>query len=120
MKRRRFIAASISFGAAPLLAQPPAGETKKPDEIKWTWHDPQTWGAEGRAWPDQKRLRYYDRLPSSAEGKVTNAVWGLSRHSAGMAVRFKTDSPQIRVRYKLLLPEIAKPHMPATGASGVD
>jgi len=118
MHRRHFIAASFSFGTATLLGQTPEGE-KKP-EPKMTWHDPQQWGLEGRAWPDQQRLRYYDRLPASAEGKVTKAVWGLSRESAGMAVRFKSTSSTIQVRYKLVSPELAKPHIPATGASGVD
>ena len=120
MRRRHFIAASFSFGAGRLLAQAPATDAKKPAEPKIDWHDPQGWGVEGRAWEDQKRLRWYDRLPAAAEATVTKAVWGLSRHSAGMAVRFRTDSPVIRVKYKLRLTKLAMPHMPATGASGVD
>lgn len=120
MHRRHFIAASLSFGAGQLLAQAPATDAKKPAGHQMDWHDPQGWGIEGRAWEDQTRLRWYDRMPAAAEAKVTKAVWGLSRHSAGMAVRFRTDSPVIQVRYKLMLPELAKPHIPATSASGVD
>lgn len=84
------------------------------------WHDVTTWGVEGRILPDQKRLRWFDRLPASAEGQVTPAVWSLSRDSAGMVVRFKTNAEAISVHYKLSKPGIGMPHMPATGVSGVD
>jgi len=55
------------------------------------WHDVTKWGLEGRAWTEMERLRYFDRLPAEAEKTVTPAVWKLSRDSAGMMVRFKTD-----------------------------
>jgi hypothetical protein len=84
------------------------------------WHDVTQWGVEGRILPEQKRLRWFDRLPASAEGKVTSAVWNLSRDSAGMMVRFKTDAEAISVHYKLSKDRLGQPHMPATGVSGVD
>jgi hypothetical protein len=84
------------------------------------WHDVSTWGVEGRILPEQTRLRWYDRLPSSAEGKVTPNVWNLSRDSAGMMARFTTDSPTIHIHYELRSDRLAMPHMPATGVSGVD
>jgi hypothetical protein len=59
------------------------------------WHDVTTWGVEGRILPDQERLRWFDRLPASAEKTVTPAVWNLSRDSAGMMVRFKTNATEI-------------------------
>jgi len=64
--------------------------------------------------------RFYDRLPAKAEGVVRDAVWNLSRDSAGMLVRFETDSPEIHVQYHLYRERLAMPHMPATGVSGVD
>ncbi|MHC2066459.1 SGNH/GDSL hydrolase family protein [Bremerella sp. T1] len=85
-----------------------------------TWHDVTTWGVEGRILPDQERARWFDRLPASAEGKVTPAVWSLSRDSAGMVVRFKSDATDFWIDYKLKDGGIAMPHMPATGVSGVD
>ena len=84
------------------------------------WYDVARWGVEGRILPEAERKRWFDRLPGAADGKVTNAVWNLSRHSAGMMVRFKTDATAIHVHYKLLNPNLAMPHMPATGVSGVD
>jgi lysophospholipase L1-like esterase len=76
------------------------------------------WGVEGKGWSET--TRYYDRLPSKAEGVVPGVVWNLSRHSAGMAVLFETDADKIQAHYRLLSDELAMPHMPATGVSGVD
>jgi hypothetical protein len=78
------------------------------------------WGVEGRGWADMDRSRWFDRFPAAAEGKVTAPVWGLSRDSAGMMVRFKTDATSISAHYLLRSDRIAMPHMPATGVSGVD
>jgi len=82
------------------------------------WYDVRDWGVEGRGWSDTER--YFDRLPAKAKGVVRGPVWSLSRHSAGMCVRFVTDSTRISVRYKLLSASLAIPHMPATGVSGMD
>jgi hypothetical protein len=84
------------------------------------WHDVTEWGIEGRILPDQDRKLWFDRLPSSAEGKVTDAVWNLSRDSAGMMARFKTSSSAISVHYKVRKSQLGMPHMPATGVSGID
>lgn len=82
------------------------------------WYDASLWGVEGKGWSDT--ARYYDRLPARAEGKVRPPVWSLSRHSAGMLVRFETDAANLHARYELLSPNLAMPHMPATGVSGLD
>ncbi len=63
---------------------------------------------------------FYDRLPASSEGVVRDAVWGLSRHTAGLMIRFRTNSPAIQVRYGVTSDRHGMPHMPATGVSGVD
>ena len=82
------------------------------------WYNAKDIGLEGKGWTDTKR--YFDRLPRKAEGIVRDPVWDLSRHSAGMCLRFETDSPNIYVRYKLHLESLSMFHMPATGVSGVD
>lgn len=84
------------------------------------WYDVTQWGVEGRILPDQERQQWFDRLPASAQQSVTKNVWNLSRDSAGMMVRFKTDSQSIHVHYKLKNKRLAMAHMPATGVSGVD
>ena len=84
------------------------------------WHDVTQWGVEGRAWPEAERQRWFDRLPASAQGKVTDKVWDLSRDSAGMMVRFKTDATTIWAEYLLRSERMAGPNMTAIGASGLD
>jgi lysophospholipase L1-like esterase len=73
---------------------------------------------EGQAWPKEVK-DYYDRLPASAENVVRKPVWELSKNSAGLKVRFRTNSPEIIVRYAVT-GGLQMPHMPATGVSGVD
>lgn len=100
--------------AAPAVKNTPA----VPADARW--HDVTTWGVEGRGWGDQERKRWFDRFPAKAEGRVTDAVWNLSRDSAGMIARFKTDAREIYARYTLSKKQVGLPHMPATGVSGLD
>lgn len=82
------------------------------------WYDVRQLGIEGQGWTETKAL--YDRLPAKAEGKVREAVWNLSRDSAGMAVRFVTEATTIHARWTLTKANLAMPHMAATGVSGLD
>lgn len=82
------------------------------------WHDVRDWGIEGRGFADTQSP--FDRLPARAKGVVREPVWNLSRHSAGMSVRFRTNATSISVEYILTGDSLAMPHMPATGVSGVD
>lgn len=82
------------------------------------WFDVRDWGVEGRGFQDTES--YFDRLPGRAKGVVRDAVWGLSRHSAGMQVRFRTDATAIHADYAVTSANLAMPHMPATGVSGLD
>ncbi len=98
----------------------PAMDVNKSAAANLKWFDVSEIGVEGRILPEQERARWYDRLPASAESKVTSNVWNLSRDSAGMMVRFVTDSPSIHVHYKLRKSNLGMPHMPPTGVSGID
>ena len=91
----------------------------RPDE-KISWHDVRETDLEGRAFPDAERKSYFDRLPAEADGKVTPTVWGLSRDSVGQMFRFRTDATMIYAHYKVTKAQLAMPHMPATGVSGLD
>lgn len=82
------------------------------------WYSIRHLEVEGKGWTDTKAP--FDRLPAKAEGVVRDAVWKLSRNSAGMCVRFTTDSPWVQVRWTLTGASLAMSHMPATGVSGVD
>lgn len=82
------------------------------------WYEIELLSIEGRGWTETKAK--YDRLPEKAEGVVRAPVWSLSRHSAGIAVRFKTDATTIRAKWNVTSSSLAMPHMPATGVSGLD
>ena len=82
------------------------------------WFDVRQLGVEGQGWTANKSP--YDRLPAKAEGKVREAVWGLSRDSAGMCVRFVTEATTIHARWTLTKAKLEMPHMAATGVSGLD
>ena len=75
----------------------PAMAASKAAAAELVWYDVTEFGVEGRILPDQERKSWFDRLPKSAEGVVPNPVWNLSRDSAGMMVRFKTDATAIEV-----------------------
>jgi len=114
-----FAIACLSSFVEPQPMQAQQGlPSRSPASDTITWHMVSDWGVEGRPWSDVNR--FYDRLPGRAESIVRSQVWSLSRHSAGMSCRFVTDAPEVQIRYTLLLPDLALPHMPATGVSGTD
>ncbi len=117
VSRRGFLQTSVAGVSAWVAAGAARG---KPSSAKASvvWHDVRDWGVEGKGWSDT--VRFFDRLPRRAQGRVRPPVWSLSRHSAGLLVRFRTDAPAIHVRYRLLSGRLAMPHMPATGVSGLD
>ena len=102
--------------AAPKAAAPAATTAEPP----LAWHDVRQWGLEGRAFGDMERRKWFDRFPAVAEGKVTDAVWRLSRDSAGMMVRFRTDATVLWANYTLSKERLAGSNMTAIGASGLD
>ena len=118
----RAATSEVAPKAAPTApaASPAATVAPTPPEPALDWFDVTTWGVEGRAFNDLPRARWFDRFPSSAEGKVTANVWNLSRDSAGMMVRFKTDAAAIWADYTLMKERLAGANMTAIGASGLD
>ena len=112
-----FVAIAILL-AAPLAAAEPLDPKSGKEDGELIWYDIRALGIEGQGWTEVKSP--FDRLPAKAEGKVRDAVWSLSRDSAGMCVRFSTDSPAVHCRWTLTKANLAMPHMAATGVSGVD
>ena len=87
----------------------------------WKWYNPMEAGypvVQNQGWTSEIGDTYY-RLPERAMGKVRGPVWNLSRHSAGLAIHFYSNAPQIKVRYNVD-GEIYMRHMPPTGVSGLD
>ena len=99
--------------------EPIAHDRGKLSEDKSTrWFDLKVLNIEGQAWKETKAP--FDRFPAKAEKKVRDAVWGLSRHSAGLCARFETSATSIKARWTLTAARLEMPHMPATGVSGLD
>ncbi|MFP6584639.1 MAG: SGNH/GDSL hydrolase family protein [Candidatus Hydrogenedentota bacterium] len=82
------------------------------------WFNALDIGLEGQAW--QNLAHPYDRMPIEAEEIVRPAVWSLSRNSAGLFLRFLSDSRRVSARWSLRKESLAMDHMPATGVSGLD
>ena len=72
----------------------------------------------GQAWQDELKGTY-NRLPDRAEKTVRPPVWRLSRNNAGMSIVFRSNAPEIKIRYAVT-DGLNMPHMPSTGVSGVD
>ncbi len=84
------------------------------------WFDVRVIGVEGQGWEEDELASPFDRLPARAQGVVRDAVWGLSRDSTGLCVRFVTDATKIQARWNLISSQLEMVHMPATGVSGLD
>jgi hypothetical protein len=79
------------------------------------WYDARYLIVEGKGWTDTEG--FWERLPARAKGKVPARVWELSKNTAGICVRFVTDSKEIRAIWD---GGGAMYHMAATGNSGLD
>lgn len=109
---------SLMIGLCMLLA---GNVTAQSDNYKW-WNPARNTfpTVEGQGWTKEVKS-FYDRLPARAEANVRKDVWNLSRHSAGLYIKFKSNTGEIKVRYATTKKDnYAMPHMPATGVSGVD
>jgi hypothetical protein len=107
--RRRFV---FAVGAPALAAQ----AFSAAPEIEW--RDARTLTVEGLGFRDRKLP--FDRLPARAEGVVRPEVWKLSRHSAGVAVRFFAAAREIHARWSVTGKTLAGANITAVAASGLD
>lgn len=61
----------------------------------------------------------YARFPAKYENTLREEVWSLGQNSAGISIRFRTNSPFIAVRWSVKN-DVVMDHMPFTGIKGVD
>ncbi len=61
----------------------------------------------------------YSRLPDSLENNIRKDLWSLGLNSAGLALRFRSDSPRIAVRWHSRN-KFNMNHMTITGIRGLD
>jgi len=110
VNRRTFLSA---VSGVPLLAQKPVPAAPELD-----WHDTKKFTVEGLGFKDLKSP--YDRLPGRAEGVVRPEVWGLSRNSSGVLVRFIADTKTIHARWTVTGKSLAAVNITAVASSGLD
>ena len=74
---------------------------------------------EGTVIADSLKKSPYDRLPISYKDKVRKPVWDLSKSSAGITVRFHSNSTTISLKWTVLN-NLDMSHMASTGIKGID
>ena len=74
---------------------------------------------EGTDIPASLKENMYDRLPASYKEIVREPVWDLSKNSAGLSIRFLSNSSVITAKWELLN-NLSMDHMPDTGIKGID
>ena len=109
-----FLVGSISFGQN---VAPGQYDSKTSREIKY--YGKNFFSLEGTLIPDSLKQNRYDRLPISYKDIVRKPVWDLSKSSAGMSIRFISNSDVISVKWTILN-DLKMNHMPDTGIKGID
>ena len=61
----------------------------------------------------------YERLPSKLKGVSRSAVWYLGRNSAGLYIRFRSNSSSVHLRWEAMFNNSMN-HMTDTGTKGMD
>ena len=111
-----FLLIVISSFSILSFSQP--SETIKTDSTI-TYHGRQHFLIEGTAISDSLKESPYDRLPISYKEKVREPIWDLSKASAGITVRFHSNSTSINLKWTVLN-DLDMSHMAATGIKGID
>jgi hypothetical protein len=109
-----FLVGSISFGQN---VAPGQYDSKTSREIKY--YGKNFFSLEGTLIPDSLKQNRYDRLPISYKDIVRKPVWDLSKSSAGMSIRFISNSNVISIKWTILN-DLKMNHMPDTGIKGID
>jgi len=104
-----------------LLLWPTALLAQRSSEL--IYHDAKAFRIMGRSVVEpameQSDSMAYSRLPWSPRETFRDELWYLGRNSAGIAVRFSSNSRAIGIRWTVLN-NFAMNHMAATGVRGVD
>lgn len=81
------------------------------------FHDASAFPLLGKATTQTKSL--YERLPDSCEQVSRKPLWQLGRNSAGLAIRFRSNSTTIKARWETRN-NFRMNHMTPTGICGLD
>ncbi|MCX6378710.1 MAG: SGNH/GDSL hydrolase family protein [Armatimonadetes bacterium] len=100
------------------LQPPPTQTAPTPEPIVVEWHDAPAFTIEGKGWTATESP--FDRFPAKAKGVVLETLWKLSRHSAGITVRFQSDASDLYFFWSLDHSGFGNTTMSEVGASGID
>lgn len=110
---KRFIAVIALISAAAFVCR--AQEPERVEGYKYV--DAATLPLYGKV-NDNTSARY-ERLPGSLHGQIREQLWDLGRNSAGLYIRFRSNSSNIRARWTSLN-GFGMNHMTDTGVRGLD
>ncbi len=82
------------------------------------WTEGRELTVEGRS-GNGEREHFYDRMPVAVKDSTRKEVWELSQHSAGLCVRFSTNSQNLSVRWTLRFKQ-NMPHLTSCVTNGID
>jgi len=77
-------------------------------------------GLHGSPFPPSRKQSPFDRFPSTAKGVVRDAVWDLSKDSAGLFFMFETNASSFVSNITYLYSDTTMWHFPSTGVAGMD
>jgi len=72
-----------------------------------------------KGWGPDVTFTPYTRIPAYLRDSITVELWDRAKNSAGLAIRFRTDSKRIGIRYNLHS-NFHMAHMADTGIKGTD
>ncbi|MDR3060939.1 MAG: SGNH/GDSL hydrolase family protein [Dysgonamonadaceae bacterium] len=84
---------------------------------QYVYYDASVFPVLGKA--TDKTATRYERLPDSLRTISRPPLWGLGQNSAGLAVRFRSNSTAVAARWDVLLNRSMN-HMTDTGVKGLD
>ncbi|MFA5244711.1 MAG: SGNH/GDSL hydrolase family protein [Pedobacter sp.] len=113
MRKLIYLLLLIFISTSAISQESPA----KKDNI--TYYGKESFLIEGTGVPESEKESPYDRLPASYKNKVRKPVWDLSKNSAGISIRFNTNSSSVKVKWALLN-DTKMNHMAETGIKGID
>ena len=87
------------------------------NSMQMVYYDASEFPLLGKAIKDSRPL--YSRLPDSLKNKIRPALWNLSQNTAGLSIRFRSNSTRIGAKWEVRL-NSSMSHMTATGVKGLD
>lgn len=91
-----------------------SGQTNEPDNTM-KYYDGRTFTIIGKFHSEKN----YRRFPAEYQDSLRKEVWSLGQNSAGISIRFNTNSPVIKVKW-ISTNNYSMDHMASTGVKGID